>query len=340
MKSLIFPPKLKVGDRIATISLSWGGAGDQDISWRYEQGKRQMEEVFGFELVEMTNTLKGTDYLYQHPQARAADLMQAFSDPSIKGIVTCIGGIDSIRILPYIDFDVIRDNPKLLLGYSDTTISHMICYKAGLSSVYGPTLLVDFAENNGMDAYTVAGLKAVVFDEGPLGRIDPAKEWTSEFLPWQVKHQNTSRQRQANKGYECLQGSGRVKGHLIGGCIEVFDELRGTSLFPALEDFVGAILFFETSEEKPPAWLLETILRTYGIMGILDRIHGMIWGKPVDEVNYEAYNATIKKVLAEFGQEALPVLVNVNFGHTEPKISLPYGRMIEIDCQGPFLIGV
>ena len=85
----------------------------------------------------MPNTLKGTDYLYNHPEKRAEDLMAAFKDKTIKGIFTCIGGDESIRMLPYIDFDVIRDNPKVFIGYSDTTISHFMCLKAGISSFYG-----------------------------------------------------------------------------------------------------------------------------------------------------------------------------------------------------------
>ncbi len=92
MINLIKPQSLKRGDKIATVSLSWGGAGDRDILWRYEQGKERLEKEFGFEVVEMENTLKGSDYIYNNPQKRAEDLMSAFKDKSIKGIFSCIGG--------------------------------------------------------------------------------------------------------------------------------------------------------------------------------------------------------------------------------------------------------
>lgn len=95
----------------------------------------------------MPNSLKGEDHLYNNPQARADDLMTAFKDDSIKAIIANIGGDDSIRLLPYIDFDVIRENPKIFMGYSDTTISHLFCLKAGITSYYGPAILTDFAEN-------------------------------------------------------------------------------------------------------------------------------------------------------------------------------------------------
>ncbi|RHW65530.1 LD-carboxypeptidase, partial [Clostridium botulinum] len=108
MLKLAKPKRLKPGDKIATVSLSWGGAGDADLLWRYKLGKKRLQEQFGLEVVEMPNTLKGSDYLYHHPEKRAEDLMSAFSDTSIKGIFSCIGGEESIRMLPYIDFNVIK----------------------------------------------------------------------------------------------------------------------------------------------------------------------------------------------------------------------------------------
>lgn len=80
------------------------------------------------------NALKSADYIYKNPQARAEDLMEAFSDSSVKAIISNIGGDDSIRTLPFTDLSVIRNNPKIFLGFSDTTVTHVACYKAGLTS--------------------------------------------------------------------------------------------------------------------------------------------------------------------------------------------------------------
>jgi muramoyltetrapeptide carboxypeptidase LdcA involved in peptidoglycan recycling len=333
MKALKKPNKLKQGDKIALVSLSWGGAGDAEIMWRYKQGKERLEQIFGLEVIEMENTLKGTEYIYNHPEKRAEDLMNAFKDDSIKGIIACIGGIESIRMLPYVDFDIINKNPKVFMGYSDTTTAHLFCYKAGISSIYGPTLLVDFAENVAMSKYTVEHLEKTLFKSEVIGTIEAALEWTSENLPWVEKNKSIQRKYKPNKGYELLQGKGIVQGYLMGGCFEVFDSLRGTEVFPKLENFEESILFLETSEDKPPAWFIECGLRNYGISGILDRIKGIIWGKPQDEENYEEYKNVIKKVMKEFGKEDLPILCNMNFGHTEPKFCLPYGALAEIDCE-------
>lgn len=333
MKMLKKPKMLNPGDKVALVSLSWGGAGDAEILWRYKQGKERLEQVFGLEVVEMEHTLAGSEYIYNHPEKRAEDLMNAFRDTSIKGIIACIGGIESIRMLPYIDFEIIQSNPKIFMGYSDTTTSHLFCFKAGISSIYGPTLLMDFAENIEMSPYTVEYLKKTLFSAEPIGRIDPSPVWTSERLKWVEENKLIQRQYQPNKGYELLQGKGCVQGRLLGGCIEVFDMLRGTEVYPTIQDFEDAILFLETSEDKPPVWLVECALRIYGINGILDKIKGIIFGKPQDEAFYEEYKETIKAVMKEFGKEDLPILYNMNFGHTEPKFCLPYGALAEIDCE-------
>lgn len=333
MRELIKPQKLSIGDKVATVSLSWGGAGDDEIRWRYEQGKRRLEEVFGLEVVEMPNTLKGSEFVYNNPQKRAEDLMQAFSDSSIKAIISCIGGNDSIRILPYIDFDIIRSNPKIFMGYSDSTVTHYICMKAGLSSFYGPAILSDFAENIAMPQYTADAMRRTLFLDEPIGEVPPSPSWTGERLEWIIQNKNTARKFSPNGHYELLQGKGKARGRLIGGCIEVWNFIKGTALFPPLDYFDGAILFLETAEVFSPAWLIEDELRGYGAMGILNRVNGIFWGKPMCEMHYAEYKDVIGKVLREFDCGELPVLYNGSFGHNEPKTILPFGALAEIDCE-------
>ncbi|GGD78887.1 S66 family peptidase [Paenibacillus nasutitermitis] len=330
---LIKPKKLHPGDCVATVSPSWGGAGDPGIRWRYEQGIKRLEEVFGLVVVSMPNSLKGSDYIYENPQARAEDLMTAFKDKTIKGIFANIGGEDSIRLLPYIDFDVIRENPKIFMGYSDVTVSHLFCHKAGISSFYGPAILTDFAENIGMDPYTIEMVNRTVFSNEIIGEIQPAKEWTSERLEWIESNKNQRRTMQQNTEYELLQGSDIVQGRLIGGCIEILEFVKGTDLWPEKKYWENSILFFETSEEMPEPDLIKYWLRNYAAQGILQKANGIIFGKPQDEKYYEEYKEEIQKVMKEFDLEDLPILYNLNFGHTEPKFILPYGAMAEINCS-------
>ena len=120
---------LKKGDTVCTVSSSWGCAGDADLRFRYEIGKKRLEEM-GLNVIEMPHTLAGSQFVYENPQARAADLNAAFANPEIKAIFSCIGGSDSVRMLPYLDWEIIRCNPKIYMGYSDSTITHLICHKA------------------------------------------------------------------------------------------------------------------------------------------------------------------------------------------------------------------
>jgi muramoyltetrapeptide carboxypeptidase LdcA involved in peptidoglycan recycling len=136
-----------------------------------------------------------------------------------------------------------------------------------------------------------------------------------------------------NTEYEILQGRGKTKGKLIGGCLEVIEYIKGTSLFPEVEIFDETILFLETSEVMPPIWFFEDSLRNYGSMGILNRVNGIIFGKPQGNQFYEEYKTVIKEVLAEFGKDHMPVLYNASFGHNEPKCCIPYGVLAEIDCD-------
>lgn len=331
---LIKPQKLNRGDKVATVSLSWGGAGDSDLLWRYNIGKKRLEEEFGLQVVEMPNTLKGTDYIYNHPEKRAEDLIAAFEDKSIKGIFSCIGGSESVRMLPYIDYDVIRNNPKIFIGYSDTTVAHMICYRAGLSSFFGPSILAEFAENVEMHEYTKHWVEKVLFDNSAIGRIEPSSGWTSEYLEWVEENWTTRRNLQPHTGYELLQGKGIARGHLIGGCIEVLEMLKGTELWPAMDMWKGSILFFETSEDETDPAYVETWLRNYGSQGILNAVNGIIFGKPYGNRYYDEYNKVILKVVRnELKLDSLPVLCNMNFGHTAPMTILPYGAMAEIDSD-------
>lgn len=336
---LIKPKKLHPGDKVATVSPSWGGAGDPEIRWRYEQGVERLATVFDLQVEPMPNSLKGTEYLYDHPEARAEDLMAAFRDPDIKAIFTNIGGEDSIRLLPYIDFKVIHNNPKIFMGYSDTTIPHLFCLKAGVSSFYGPSILVDFAENIEMHPYTVDKIKRTLFSNKAIGEIETAAEWTSEHVEWTEANKNRKRVMQPNSGYEVLQGKGVVQGRLIGGCIEVLEFAKGTVLWPDEKYWDGCILFFETSEEKTEPTYIRYWLRNYAAQGILQKANGMIFAKPYDEKYREEYKEEILTVMREYGLTNLPILYNLNFGHTEPKCILPYGALAEINCsKGSFSI--
>lgn len=330
---LIKPKALQFGDKVAVISLSWGGAGE--LPARYEQGKKQLQATFGLEVVETKHALQSAQWLYENPRARAQDLLEAFADPSIKAIISAIGGDDSCRILRYVDSEVIRQNPKIFLGFSDSTITHLLCLKAGLTSFYGTSLLVGFAENGGMFPYQVADIQRTLFSAGAMGEVAPNRAgWTSELLDWSDSSlQNTKRTLTPSAGWNFLQGHQRVRGHLIGGCLESLESLKGTAWWPPVECWTDAILFFETSEAQPEPDYFRWWLRNYAEQGILQRAKGILLGRPHHNAYVQEYNAELLKVLGEEGLTELPVITEMDFGHTSPVFTLPYGVLAQIDCR-------
>src|SRR5699024_12724194 len=106
------PKRLQPGDCVATVSPSWGGAGEPALNWRYEQGVKRLVDIFQLEVVAMPNSLKGEDYLYKYPQARAEDLMSAFKNERKNGIIANIRRGYSIHIILYIDFNNRRVESK------------------------------------------------------------------------------------------------------------------------------------------------------------------------------------------------------------------------------------
>ncbi|MDR2901915.1 MAG: LD-carboxypeptidase [Lactobacillales bacterium] len=334
------PPALQKGDQIAAITPSWGGP--HKFMHRYLAGKRQIEETFRLKVIETKNALMPQEFLYTHPAERARDLMDAFLDPTIKGIFATIGGDDSIRLLPYIDFDIIRNNPKVFIGYSDPTTINLMCYKAGLVSFSGPVVMAGFGENCGMFPYTIDSVNRTLFSTDPIGEIKPnLNGWTTEMLDWGTpENQTVKRKLLPTIPRKVLQGAKPVQGHLIGGCLEVLSMCLGTSIFPTPAQFKNAILFLETSEDRPGEDVLLYFLRSLGGQGILDVLSGIIMGRPKEEPqNVHRYEATLKQVLAEWNRQDMPVLTQMDFGHTDPMFVVPIGIKAQIDpVQGTFSI--
>lgn len=339
-KALIRPRRLKAGDRIAAVSPSWGGPGT--FPERHAAGKRQFEATFGIEMVDMAHTLAPADWVRANPKARAEDLMTAFADPDIAGIVASIGGDDSIRLIPHLDLEVIRRNPKVFIGFSDTTSLHLACYAAGLTSFYGPSLMAGFGENGGMHRFTADGVRKALFEAEPIGVIGPNEEgWTVERLEWSDPSLQTQlRKLQPADPPRILQGTGVASGRLLGGCAEVLEMAKGTAWWPSLDAWDGAILFYETSEDAPSPSFVRYWLRNFAAQGILQKLSGFLLARP-DPVGDETYRTRLEtavvETLAEEGLADLPVLSGLDFGHTQPMLTLPYGAMARIDCAAASL---
>ena len=229
------PRHLSPGDTVAIVSLSAGTLGEPWAIHKLDIARRRLEEDYGLKVRVMPNALKGRDYLYRHPEARAADLMDAFRDPEIRGVFNAIGGEDTIRLLPYIDFDVLARDPKIFTGFSDTTSNHLMLYKAGVMSYYGASVMTNFSEYVRVNDYTAAMIRDTLFCPKPTLDIPSAPYWyddEDEKIWWDEKNMNTLKPYHPEEiGYEVVQGGGTVEGELLGGCLDVFIEVMGTSIW-------------------------------------------------------------------------------------------------------------
>jgi muramoyltetrapeptide carboxypeptidase LdcA involved in peptidoglycan recycling len=199
--------------------------------------------------------------------------------------------------------------------------------------------MAGFAENGGLFPYMTKSVQRALFQTDVIGVIEPNTDgWTVERLEWgEAVNQEKKRALNPCTGWKYIQGKGVYRGHLLGGCIEVFDWLRGTELWPAPETWQDAILFLETSEEAPPPTNVKYMLRAFATLGVFERISGVLFGRPGGEFpieRFEEYNQVILQVVRdEEGFVDLPIITNMDFGHTDPMFVLPYGVQAEIDCE-------
>ncbi len=343
MKNLIKPKALKAGDLVATVSLSWGGASV--FPYRYEQSKKQFEKTFDVKIIEAPNALSSAETLYQNPKLRLDDLMWAFENKDVKAILTNIGGDDTIRLLPLMNekhFEIMRKNPKIFLGMSDTTVNHFMCFKAGLSSFYSPSLMFGYGENGGIPDFLIQNTKKTLFSSKAVGALPESDFFIVDRVDWGLQPAPI-RSHTPSTPWRYLGASKRVTGRLIGGCMDLFQFINGTSLWPQKEEWSGAILFLETSEERPTPSSLLYMMRNLGAQGILKELNGILFARPGGEFlesesklkesylkTYPDYDAVLLKVCKEFDVD-IPIVTNMDFGHTVPQVILPYGALCEID---------
>jgi muramoyltetrapeptide carboxypeptidase len=214
------------------------------------------------------------------------------------------------------------------MGYSDMTVLNVaIWQKTGLVTFNGPALLTDFAEAPRMFEYTEQHFLKAVTEAVPIGDIAPSPCWTEEFLDWGTK-QDLVRPRalQVSEGWAWLK-PGRAEGTLIGGCIESLQHLRGTEYWPRWDD---AVLFFETSEEKPSPETVDGLLTDYENMGIFDQLRGMVVGRPMRYSDGEKRRLR-ERILERTQGYSFPVITDMDFGHTAPQFTIPLGCRALID---------
>lgn len=335
---LTIPGKLAHGDRVAVVSPSFAAPGP--FPEVHEVAMSRLRTELGLEPVEYPATRK----LGATPQARAADLMAAFADPGIKAVLATIGGDDQITVLPHLDPEVVRANPKAFLGYSDNTNLLNWLWYHGVAGYHGGSTMVHLGRPGGLHPVSTTSLRAALFGGGDLV-LRPVERFSEEELSWADPEGLRYPAPTAPAPDRVWHQPHRVvAGPTWGGNLEIlhWNLAVGRWIRPP-EDYAGCVLILETSEELPSSEEVFRILRNMGERGLLAQFPAVVAGtakatnsidRPVSPDRREPYRAAQRDaVLAAFGTynpEAM-IVFNVDIGHTDPQWVIPYGGTMTVD---------
>jgi len=330
--------KLKKDDKIAILSPSFGAPG----TWPhvYQLGLERLRNVFGLEPVEFPTSKQ----INASVKDRANDLVTAFEDQSIKAVIASIGGDDQVTYVKNLLSEPFVQNPKPFFGFSDNTHLANFLWLNNIPSYYGGALFTQFAMQGEMDEYTIRYLKYALF-EGGEKELTASIEFNDIGLDW--NDPETLGQRriyETNDGW-FWDGEKSAKGITWGGCLESIDDmLRHDIQLPTLEQFENVILITETSEEIPAPDYVFRVYRALGERGILEHIKGVLVGrpkawefdKPFDSEARKIYRQEQRDIVLKAVRQynkSIPVVQNLDFGHTDPQIPMPYGMNVRIDTD-------
>lgn len=296
-----------------------------------------MRSVFGLEPIEYPTTRVMGSSL----EDRAKDVMAAFADPKNKAVFASIGGSDQVKLIKHLDPSVFLNNPKPFFGYSDNTHLHNFLWGLGIPSYYGGGVMNQFGMNAEMFNITVNSLNHALFDEGEY-ELEVSAEYNDEGLDWSVK-ENLDKPRKLDKNIGLVwDGEKDVEGVLWGGCVESLIVQSSTGKYlPKDEDLEGAVLFIETAEDIPEHWIVEYLLTGFGERGWLNKFRAVLVGRPkaweFDKQNNEEAKAkyaeeqrkTVVEVVRQYNP-SIPLVQNLDFGHTDPQIALPNGGKVRV----------
>ena len=300
------PPRLRRGDTVGLVEPAYFTPDAFDL-------ELVLETIRAMGLVPRpaANILSRYGYLAGRDEERAAHFNAMFADPQVRAIFAVRGGWGSARILPHLDFDLIRANPKLLVGFSDITALHLaLAARTDCPSIHGPNAASAWGRLS-WDSF-----RRLAFD--------------AETPTWSVPAGTDDRLAQRSGRVRTFR-PGLARGPLIGGNLTVLSALVGT---PYLPSFDGAILFLEDTDEAQ--YRVDRMLTQLALAGILGRVAGMVFGQCTDCIARNSSSIggfTLSEVLAQhLAPLGVPAFQGALFGHVENQFSIPVGVRAEIDA--------
>ncbi|MCG7495488.1 LD-carboxypeptidase [Vibrio sp. Of7-15] len=319
---MIVPKGLKKGDTIGFFSPS--SPATVFAPKRFERAKTFLKNK-GFLLKEGKLTGNQDGYRSGSIQERAEELNSLIRDPNVRCIMSTIGGMNSNSLLPYIDYEALKRDPKIIIGYSDVTALLLGIYsKTGLVTFYGPALVASFGElppfvDGTYDSFDELLCKPC----SGLYQYELPQFWTDERIDWEI-------QDRAKEGYpnKCeFLGQGIIKGRVVGGNLNTMGGIWGSEYMPVIKK--GDILFIEDSLLN--AATVERSLSFLKINGVFDNVSAVILGKHELFDDQGTKRRPIDILLEVLNGQALPIVNDFDCCHTHPMLTLPLGVEVEIN---------
>jgi muramoyltetrapeptide carboxypeptidase len=322
----MFPKKLTSGDEIRVIAPS---TSFQIVSSAIRKIALKNLAGINLQVTYGKNCEEKDEFNSSSIASRVADIHDAFADPNVKGILTAIGGYNSNQLLNYLDYDLIKVNPKVFCGYSDiTALGIAIFSKTGLVTYSGPHFST-FGMEKGLE-YTIEYFKKCLMKAVPFV-VTPSEEWSDDR--WYQDEVNRSFI--PNEGFLIIN-DGQAEGKLLGGNLCTLNLLQGTEYMPSLAD---SILLLEDDNESKPSTFdrdLQSLIHQAGF----ENVKGLIIGRFQQESEMEQAKL-VQMIRSKRELTGIPVIANADFGHTTPQFAFPIGgrgRLVAIDGKVSFTI--
>ncbi|WP_100839446.1 S66 family peptidase [Kitasatospora fiedleri] len=331
-----YPPRPRPGDRIAIVSPGFAGPGAFPLP--HELGLRRLREEFGLEPVEYPTTRR----LGATPAERAADLHAAFADPTIAAVMATLGGDDQITLVPHLDAALLRAHPKPFFGYSDNTNLLDFLHRQGIVAYHGASVMTQLGRPHAVHPLTAASLRAALF-EGGAYELTAATDTSTVQGRWEDPATfDRAPAGEPATGWRWHRPDRVVEGTSWGGNLEILHWMAAADRLRPAAEYAGRVLFLETSEELPSATEVFRMLRNLGERGLLRQFPALLVGRamawsfdhPHDaeaRARYRAdQHAAVLRALDAYAPGTMAVL-DVDLGHTEPQLVIPYGGLIRVD---------
>ena len=301
-ETLIKPPRLRPGDRVGLVSPA-------TAAFETEPTKIWVDalETLGFEVVLGDNYYDRHGYFAGEDAARASDINAFFKEPSIK-MIFARGGWGAPRVLPLLDYDMIRANPKVLLGYSDAT--------ALLSAVYTKTGLVTFHGPSPLNTFSAEHFRRVVMNGEHYTLSNPTLITSNDIVQTENRIQTMR--------------SGKATGKILGGNLSLLTAITGSEYLP---DWEGSILFIEDVDEA--VYRIDRMMTELALSGVLGKIKGFIFGRCTDCDPGRGFGSlTMEEMLAEhIDPLGIPAFSGSMIGHIDEQFTIPLGIDVEMDAD-------